>query len=54
MIKAVVVVILDIPAEGCIILCGMVVNSSMSVVHQLIPQALSVLSLSQACMSTLS
>lgn len=53
MIQALVVVILDIPAEGCIILCGMAVNSSMSVTHRLIPQALSVLSHSQACMYTL-
>jgi len=51
-ILAVVVVIPDIPAEGCFLLCGMAVNSSMSFTHRLIPRALSVLSLSQACMYT--
>lgn len=54
MSQALVVVILDIPSKGCCILvCAMAANSSMSVTHRLIPGALSVLSLSQACMYTL-
>lgn len=54
MAQALVVVILDIPSKGCCILvCAMAANSSMSVTHRLIPGALSVLSLSQACMYTL-
>lgn len=39
----------DIPAEGCVILCGMVANPSMSLTHRLIPEALS---FSQACLYT--
>lgn len=54
MSQALVVVILDISSKGCCILvCAMAANSSMSVTHWLIPGALSVLRLSQACMYTL-